>query len=170
MPMCTIMPMFSLQSENSMYQMSCPVCYWYIHIYICQLTESDRRSVNASASAAASDVCVYQILYFNALKPLSWTIVLVSLSVDVYCSHTDLFLLLLELCVLSFIAVHCLHLIFFGFSIRFQIRAHNSHLYKITNKEFCAVHMCVWVLVFCVIYESYVIDLIKLKQKKTSPA
>lgn len=144
--------MFSLQSENSLYQMSCPVCYWYIYIY---QTESDRRSV----TAAASNVCVYQICYFNALKPLSWTIVLVSLSVDVYCSHTDLFLLLLVLCVLSFIAVHCLHLdFFFGFSIRFQIRAHNSHLYKITNKEFCTIHMCVWVLVFCVICESYVID------------
>lgn len=131
--MCTIMPMFSLQSENSMYQMSCPVCYWYIHIYICQLTESDRRSVNASASAAASDVCVYQILYFNALKPLSWTIVLVSLSVDVYCSHTDLFLLLLELCVLVYLVL-LLCIVYIWFFSVFPFVSKSEHIIHICIK------------------------------------
>lgn len=155
--MPTIMPMFSLQSENSLYQMSCQVCYWYIYIY--RLTESDRRAV--AVAAAASNVCVYQIWYFNALKPLSWTIVLVSLSVDVYCSHTDLFLLLLVLCVLSFIAVHCLHLDFFFLVFPFVSKSeHIIHIcIKLQTKNFVwFICVCVWVLVFCVICESYVID------------
>lgn len=61
---------------------------------------------------------------------------------------------------------------FFGFSIRFQIRAHNSHLYKITNKEFCMVHMCVCEFWFFAWYVNHM-SLIKLnwnKNKTTSPA